>query len=380
MHSPLRILAASPYYEPEGGGLERYAHGILAGLARRGHDVQAVAFTKGEPGATEARDGVRLQRFPMAYRAGNTPLDPFFHGRVKALIRRERPDVVVVHTPVPFPAQAAAMAAHREEVPYVVTYHAGLLRGSSRLLDAVATLDRWTFERRMLSAASGLIAVGPYVRDNALGRHRDRARIVPPGVDGAKFQPAAGSPEVPSVLFVGPLSESYRWKGIDVLWEAFEHVRQRMPGARLRIVGHGDRFAEFQAKAQAMGDGAVELLGRLPDEALARQYQQATVTVLPSTTQAESFGMVLAEANACGRPVIGSRIGGIPDFVHDGDNGLLSHAGDPYDLAERILMVLEDPALAQAMGARGRERVVRDHAWDDLAKRTETVLQDAAHA
>jgi len=179
-------------------------------------------------------------------------------------------------------------------------------------------------------------------------------------------------------LFVGPLSEPYRWKGIDVLWEAFALVRQRIPEARLRIVGHGDRFAEFQAKANALGNGAVELLGRLPDDALARQYQEATVTVLPSTTDAESFGMVLAEANACGRPVIGSRIGGIPDFVRDGDNGLLCHAADPYDLAERILMLFENPDMSHAMGARGRERVLREHAWDDLATRTEAILQDAA--
>src|SRR5688572_10336905 len=100
----------------------------------------------------------------------------------------------------------------------------------------------------MLAQANGLIAVGPYVRDHALKRHRDRVHIIPPGVDLQKYVPH-GRPENRSVLFVGPVSSSYRWKGLDTLWTAFQMVRARFPDARLTIVGDGDPFREFTQKA-----------------------------------------------------------------------------------------------------------------------------------
>lgn len=360
----------TPYYTPEGGGLERYAHEILRRLARR-HEV--VALASGDHASVEERHGVRVERHVPAFRLGNTPLDPRLRRRVAQHIERERPDVVWAHSPVPFPAEMAFLAS-RGRAPFALTYHAGRLNGSSRLLGAAAALDRATLERRMMAGSAALIAVGPYVRDHALARHRDRVRIVPPGVDAARFAPGP-HPAGQDILFVGPLDRSYRWKGLDVLLRAFARVRARHPEARLVLVGDGDRLPALQARAAAEG---WVVRGRLSDRALADAYRSSAVLCLPSTTDAESFGMVLAEANACGRPVVGSRVGGIPDFVRHGDNGYLAERGDVEDLAEKLLAVLEDPDAAGAMGRRGRERVLQEHDWDLLAKATEAVLAEAA--
>lgn len=117
--------------------------------------------------------------------------------------------------------------------------------------------------------------------------------------------------------------------------------------------------------------------GRLSHGALVRAYQAATVTTLPSTRPAEAFGLVLAEANACGRPVVGTRMGGIPDFVRHGENGLLVEPGDAAGLAEALLTVLRDPALAARLGAEGRRRVLAEHGWEGLVDRTEDALREA---
>ncbi|HEX9816729.1 MAG TPA: glycosyltransferase family 4 protein, partial [Candidatus Thermoplasmatota archaeon] len=308
----MRILAVTPYYSPEGGGLERYAHSILSRLAKNGHDVHAATFTRDEhPSGT--LDGVRLQRWHPSAFLGNSPIEFGFGGTVRAKIREISPDLVVAHTPVPFPAEMAYFAARRARVPFVVTYHAGRLQGSSPMLNVLAWMHRHTLEGRMLKNASGLIAVSHFVRHHALRGQRDRAWIVPPGVDTQTFSPD-GAPVPGRILFIGPLSKAYRWKGIDVLWRAFSLLRRHLPHAQLAVVGGGDRFPYFTEKAHEL-DGAVELLGRLPEDRLIEEYRKAAVVVLPSTTDAESFGMVLAEANACGRPVVGSNIGGIPNFV-----------------------------------------------------------------
>lgn len=370
----MRILAVTPYYSPDGGGLERYAHEILRRRVRDGDVVQVLTFARREAGVT-AQDGVDVHRLRPLFRVGNTPVHPNFTARTAEAIGAFSPDVIVAHTPVPFPAEMAYWAAERAGVPFVVTYHAGRLRGSSPALEVAAAIDRATFERRMLAGASRLIAVSSFVRDHALADEKDRVVVVPPGVDADRFVPD-GPAVGPEVLFVGPLSESYRWKGVDVLWHAMERVAQAIPDVRLRLVGAGDRVDEFAARAER-ASFALDLAGRLSEEALVAAYQRAAVTVLPSTTDAESFGMVLAEANACGRPVVGSRVGGIPDFVRDEENGLLAAPGDAEDLAEAISRVLGDAALAHRLGAAGRRRVVAQHDWERLAEATGRVLDDA---
>lgn len=370
----MRLLVVTPYYPPEGGGLERYAEAMSGRMAAHGHDVRVLACTRGDTGE-EGREGVLVKRHHARWSIGNAPIDPTLAGRIRDEIRTLGADAVWAHAPVPFPAEMAARAAGQEEVPFVLTYHSGRLRGSTVIRDALATLARVTTERHMIDRADRVIAVSPFVRDNALARHPRPVPVIPPGVDLDRLGPGPVV-DPAEILFVAPLDTSYRWKGIDVLWDAYLRVRETLPTARLRLVGTGDRVEEFQERADAC-DGHVELAGRLGEEELVMAYQRAGVVVLPSTTDAEAFGMVLAEANACGRPVIGSRVGGIPDFVRDGHNGLLAEPGDADDLAKAILRIIQDPALGDDLGRRGRLLVEEHHDWDRLALRTEEVLESA---
>lgn len=337
--------------------------------------METLAFSRNGTGRGVI-DGVTVERHRPLFVLGNTPLRPGFSREVGRVLSRRRPDVVVAHAPVPFPAEMAYLAAHRAGVPFVTTYHAGRLRGSSPSLEAMARLDEATLQRRMLSGSRRLISVSRYVRDHALARHRRRVDIVPPGVDSHLYSPA-GAPRRGRILFVGPVARSYRWKGLDVLWSAFEELSRTVPAAELRIVGEGDRFDEFSRRARE-ARGAVTLQRRVPEAELVEEYRRAAVVALPSTTDAESFGMVLAEANACGRPVVASRVGGVPDFVRHGHNGLLVPPGDPGALAQALGRILADEALARRLGKNGRRLVVMRHRWDDLARRTEGVLERAA--
>ncbi len=373
----MRILAVAPYYDPEGGGLERYAHCVLRRLAHRGHDVRAMTFSKLGQDRTTLQ-GVDVERLNPLLRLGNTPVHPAFRRRVRDAIRELRPDLVLAHTPVPFPAEMAYQAARRADVPFVLTYHAGKLRGSSASLSMLAAIDRATYQRQMLAGSRRLIAVTPYVRDHALAGHAARTDVIAPGVDHHRFRPYGNGEwrRRHDILFVGPLDRRYRWKGVDVLMKAFRQVQAEVPDARLTLVGDGDRREQFERVARRAGP-SLRVLGRLSDDDLIDEYRRAAVTVLPSTTDAESFGMVLAEANACGCPVVGSAVGGIPGFVRDGDNGLLARPGDATDLAKKVLRVLRNPDEAAAMGKRGRARVEREHDWDVQAAATEQVLAKA---
>lgn len=362
----------TPYFAPEGGGLEQYAYQILTRLAAK-HDVRALSFTRAGHGHS-LHGGIDVRRRVPAFCIGNTPIDPAFPRLVREAIAESGADVVVAHTPVPFAAEAASRAAARAGVPFVLTYHAGRLHGSSLGLELAAAALRHTVQDSMVRRSDALVAVGPFVRDHALASRRDEVAVIPPGVDAKRFHPVRKAPRK-EILFVAPLSRSYRWKGVDVLWNAFGQVRRHHPDATLRLVGNGDRLEEFQARSRKTPGVIVH--GRAADDQLAHLYQQATVLALPSTSEAESFGMVLAEANACARPVVASRIGGIPDHIRDGQNGLLCRPGDATDLATQLVTLLDDPASARAMGRRGRRNILVNHDWDRLAEATERVLEDA---
>ncbi|MHB8634730.1 MAG: glycosyltransferase family 4 protein, partial [Thermoplasmatota archaeon] len=276
----MRILSVTPYYEPEGGGLERYAHAALRRLAARGHVIQALAFTRTGLAST-VHEGVAVTRRTAPFHLGNAPVDPGFAAAVRTAIRDFRPDVVWAHTPVPFPAEAAFFAARALGTPFVLTYHAGRLSASTALLRPLAAMHRMTLQRRMLQGSAQIMAVSPFVRDHALSAERHRVVVVHPGVDSGRF---AASPLATggNVLFVGPLASSYRWKGLDTLWDAFLIVRRRFPGASLTLVGQGDRLPALRRLA-ARQRIDVRFAGSLTDEALVQAYHAARIVVLPST-------------------------------------------------------------------------------------------------
>lgn len=374
----MKLLVATPWHAPEGGGLENYAHEIDRRLVARGHEVRAVAFTRGAPGE-EKLDGVRLLRVAPTAVASNTPVG----ARHVALLAREArdADVVVGHSPVPFAMECAALAARLRRKPFVACYHAGALVGGSRVLDLVAAVHRRSIERAALASARALVAVSPFVARGPLAAFAGKTTIIPPGVDAAFFRPDRARREAERALFVAPLDRAYRWKGWDVAYEAFRRVAAERPGARLAVVGDGDRRAEAEARARA--DGLAErvlFLGRLPAGALAVEYARAAVVVVASTSPAESFGMVAAEANAAGAAVVASRVGGVPDFVRDGENGVLVPPGDAAALADALLALFASPERALALGARGRSRVAVEHGWDRLTERAESVFSRLRHA
>jgi glycosyltransferase involved in cell wall biosynthesis len=163
---------------------------------------------------------------------------------------------------------------------------------------------------------------------------------------------------------VGRLDATSSWKGVDVLLRAFALLAPELPACRLSLVGDGDALEGHRALARELGVGdRVVFRGSLTGEALVAAYQQARAVVLPSLTEAESFGMVLVEAMACGTPVIGSDVGGIPFVIADGVTGLLAPPADPAALAARCRQLLLDDDLATRLGAAGRRAAVERFAW-----------------
>lgn len=216
------------------------------------------------------------------------------------------------------------------------------------------------------------------------GVQRERIRVLPWALDPefeaipANAPPGKlphGYPEGRVILTVGRWVAKERYKGMDTLITALPRLLTRWPELQLLAVGDGDDRAWLQDLAEQNGVNLhVHFLSGLSFAELSACYEACEMFALPS--RAEGFGLVYLEAMARGKPVIGGAHGGAPEVIEDGVTGFLVPHGDAAQLATSIETLLSDPALAQKMGGRGRQRVEREFRFSVFAKSLKKILRE----
>lgn len=392
------------------GGTETLVLQSSRALQRLGHHP-AVFTTRALAGADqEVVDGVPVRRFAHFYpylgldAARRAALDlkggnGFSFGLLAALFAEPAVDLIHVHTGKRI-GGIARWVARRRGIPYVVTLHGGVYDVPPAERDELAAPTRGALEwgkalgwlvgsRRVLDDAAAIVCVGRREHELVQARHPDRRVVyLPNGVDcerfargdGPAFRRRYGLPEAaPVVLCVGRLDPQ---KNQRELVEALPRWRTRFPDLRLVLIGPAtdpdyERQLHEAAHARGVAD-AVTLVGAVePDApALSDAYQAADVVVLPS--RHEPFGIVVLEAWAAARPVVATRVGGLPGFVRHGEDGLLVEPGDA--LAAAVEQVLADPALAGRLARAGARRACAEFSWQRAAERLLDLYQEVIHA
>ena len=207
-----------------------------------------------------------------------------------------------------------------------------------------------------------------FLRDKMVeaGVYPDRMRHIPHFVDHDGVAPATGPGT--GVAFGGRLSPE---KGVDTLIDAVG-LDKRL---RLRVAGDGPIRAELEERACRVAPGRIEFLGRVTKEALADVFRAAAVVAMPSRWY-ENQPMTVLEAYGCGRPVVGTALGGTPELVDDGVDGALVPPEDPTALASALARFTEDPATAHAMGAVGRGKLAATFAPGIHVQRIDAVYAE----
>jgi len=182
--------------------------------------------------------------------------------------------------------------------------------------------------------------------------------------------------DAPYILAVGRFIPR---KGHVTLVEALAVLHERGIHTHLVMAGRGPEREACLKKASALGiEGSVHCPGFVDDGMLRALYQDCASFALPTGEdeqgQVEGFGLVFTEAHAHGKPVVAGRSGGVTDAVLHDQTGLLVDPGSPLQLADALARILEDDALANRLGAAGRQRVEKELNWDCFARR---VLEEA---
>ncbi len=201
----------------------------------------------------------------------------------------------------------------------------------------------------------------------------DRIRVLYPGTDTQRFLPKCGDSTLRTdpawrdktvILTAGRLQ---RRKGHDMLIRALPQIREAIPGIHYAIAGDGDQRQFLEQLAAENGvSGHVQFLGENTDEQLLTCYQDCDLFALPNRQDGEDiegFGIVLLEAQACGKPVLAGASGGTAETMNPGVTGLVVPCEQPGPLAEEIIRLLLDPCRCREMGTAAREWVVRNFDW-----------------
>lgn len=381
----MRILNTAPYYWPVVGGLENVAKQITDRLNEREElAVVPVASCSCEQTNQTHRLDEQTIHLRTDARVFHTPLGLDWRSQLQTLIREERIDIVLTHTPVPFMADVAVRAAHREGVPSILFHHNDLDPRTFLHRAAIETYRRILGDKTLALADRILVTSEAYAQESAdLDGVLDKVDVVPPGVDTDRFSPDNANAEdhdgSPEIVLVGRLDETSSHKGILVLLEALSRLTPELD-FQLSIVGEGDARASYEQQSEDLGIGdRCNFHGFVSDEKLASIYARAHIVCLPSTTRSEGFGLVLLEAQASGTPVVGSNIGGIPQAIAHEQTGLLVEPGSIESLADKLGFLLENPELAEAMGRKGRKHVLEQFSWEATADRLVHVLEQAHH-
>ncbi len=375
------------------GGPALHVAYLTAGLQERGYDTTLAAgsLARGEDSMAFVADelGVEIVRIDELGREISPLRDLVATIRLARLIRRERPQILHTHTAkAGTVGRVAALLAGSRRPPIVVhTFHGHVLRG---YFGPVRSLFFRVLERRLASITTALVAVSPQVRDDLVALRvapRERFVVIRLGIELEQRVAPEQDGRLESRRYLGIPADRFAvgWIGrmtavkrTDDVLVAFKRLRDNGIDACLCMVGDGPDRTQLERRAHELGVVRDTLfLGYQED--VAPYYAAFDALVLPSGNEGTPVSAI--EALAAGRPVVATRVGGVPDVVRDGKDGFLVEAGATDDLADRLERLARDPALRERMGEQGRARVLPRYAVhrlvDDVDRLYRSLLQAA---
>ena len=362
----MKIALVSPYDFSHPGGVGRHITALFSNFISMGHEVKVIA-----PASKDVNDFgehfIRIGRpfpIPASDSVIRVPISLHLAPAIKKVMAEEKFDVVHLHEP--FMPMLCSATLRFSNTVNVGTFHAAQGKPGYGFARPIST---WMLERRARKL-HGHIAVSKPAMDYVSKFVPAEYEIIPNGVDLTYFRP-----DVPpiqkfcdgklNIVFMGRLE--FR-KGINYLLKAFLEVKSQMPNTRLIICGPGTRLRKrYEQWVKDVRLQDVVFTGILSYDEQPSYYRTADIFCAPATSH-ESFGMILLEAMATGRPIVGTNIEGFAAVVTHGEEGLLVPPMTVRPLTEALLKLLNDQQLRLQMGQKGLI-TAQKYAWEGIAAR-----------
>jgi glycogen(starch) synthase len=373
----MRILFWSESFWPTIGGLQVFGAKLAPALQKRNCEVTVVTTQDPLDLPSEARyQGVPVHRFPFWTTLAEASMMQLreVRQRVARLKRTFSPDLVHMNT-VGSSAFFHLQTAGAHPAPFLVTLHGGELPSQTFSHD---TLLGQTLRRAdWVTACSGALLAEARQFVPEIATH---SSVIYNALDMPALQPEPLPSETPQLLCLGRLAEE---KSLHLAVTAFASLRERFPHARLVIAGDGPARPELERQASELHlNEHVHFIGWVAPDQVPALLNTATVVVMPS--RREGLPLVALEAALMARPVVATRVGGLPEVIVHQQTGVLVEPDDSEALAQAIGALLAHPERATIMGRAARDRVQKVFGWKRCVDAYETLyrtlIEEAAHA
>lgn len=365
----MRILEVSEHYFPHIGGISEHVYFLSRELMRRGHEVDVLTSRipgKVPPGVAVTRigNGVRL---PINKSFSRITLGIGVWAGINRLLRRKKYDVIHVHGSLApmLPMTVLHYSRNDERTIAVGTFHAGHDPSS------LYRFFKQPLRRQFFRYYDGLIAVSPVAKETMACFFPGEYRIIPNGVDTDLFSPGRSALEdvLPrsslKLLFMGRFDPK---KGVRYLLSAMTSIRRQVPDVKLVVCGEGPMRAYYERFVEREVRDSVIFAGEIVGDARRDYYRWCDLSITPSIG-AESFGIMLLEAMASGKPVVATDIEAFR-WVMSPDAGVFVKPCDASDLARGILELHRRRSEWGEIGLRGRKRAL-EYSWPRIARTVE---------
>ncbi len=362
----MKIALVSPYDFAYPGGVVNHISCLEQQFTRLGHEVKIIApASKAMHTLGDRFIHIGTPRpIPVSGSIARVTISLRLESQINEVFEREKFDICHLHEPL-MPTLCTTIL-RLKRAPMVGTFHAF---GAKPWYIMFTPIGKWYLDRWFNKLDGRIVVSKPalqYVSTYFPGDYT----IIPNGVDTRHFNPEA--PPMPAfnddkfnILFVGRMEKR---KGFDYLLEAYRQVKQKIPGCRLIAVGPGIRLRnKYQKRAKKYGLEDVIFSGYVNYNDLPRYYQTADIVCFPATGR-ESFGIVLLEAMAVGKPIIASDIDGYANVLTDGAEGIAVPPKNVEKLAGALIKMMTAESLRQRMSANGRPKAM-EYDWSRIAKK-----------
>jgi phosphatidylinositol alpha-mannosyltransferase len=363
----MKIALVSPYDFAYPGGVCNHISCLEHNLTRLGHEVRIIApASKAVSTFGDRFIPIGKPRpLPVSGSIARITLSPWLSSRIKAVLSQEKFDICHLHEPLM--PMLCTTVLRLSNAPTVGTFHAS---GGKPWYSFGTPIGKLILKKWFHKLDGRIVVSQPalgYVHKHFLGDYT----IIPNGIDLEHFSPNISPIDEfadgkVNILFAGRLEKR---KGLNYLLEAYKQVKREIANSRLIVVGPGTRLRRKYEK-QVMRSGLkddVIFVGHVAYHELPRYYKTADIVCVPATGR-ESFGIVLLEAMAIGKPIVASNIEGYASVMTDGAEGLLVPPKNMGELAQAIISLIGDESLRQQMGDRGRLKA-SEYDWKNITQR-----------
>ncbi|MBL7072013.1 MAG: glycosyltransferase family 4 protein [Candidatus Omnitrophica bacterium] len=349
------ILIVTPYFFPEGGGLELYAYKIARHLSKK-DEVVVLCSTKKESKSEDLSPNLKVIRERPDFFVSNTPIKFGLKNSIESIVKEKGIHIINAYTPVPFYADIACLVAKRHNIPLILHYCSGSLYKNRPFLDLIAFFYENLFEKRLFAYAKKIILLSGYILNGKGSGHKDKAVVIAPSINKNMFK-VTETQRKKEILFVAQLNKSHKWKGLEKLIKAF-CLLDKKKGYRLIIIGSGDYMEYYKRLTKDLNlEDITEFLGYVKQEDLPQYYQRCGFVVIPSISNVEGPTTVIFESMACGKPLIAGEVGGLPYFIKANECGLLVNAENIKELSEAMNNLMDDKKLYERLSENGLANV-----------------------